>query len=162
MSRGIEQRGDIEDMERTLVIIKPDGVQRGLIGEIISRLERRGLKVVAMKMMQISKELAAKHYGVHVGKPFYEGLVNYITSSPVVVMAVEGKGAIDLVRQTMGATNPLQAAPGTIRADLAVEIGRNLVHGSDGPETAAFELGLFFREDELVAWDWDVERWVRE
>jgi nucleoside-diphosphate kinase len=149
-------------MERTLVIIKPDGVQRGLIGEIISRLERRGLKVVAMKMIQISRELAAKHYGVHVGKPFYEGLVNYITSSPVVVMVVEGKGAIDLVRQTMGATNPLQAAPGTIRADLAVEIGRNLVHGSDGPETAAFELDLFFREDELVAWDRDVERWVRE
>lgn len=149
-------------MERTLVIVKPDGVQRGLIGEIISRLERRGLKIVAMKMMQISQELAARHYGVHVGKPFYEGLVSYITSSPVVVMAVEGKRAIELVRQTMGATNPLQAAPGTIRADLAVEIGRNLVHGSDGPETAAFELGLFFREDEIVTWDRDTGRWIRE
>ena len=149
-------------MERTLVIVKPDGVQRGLIGEIISRLERRGLKIVAMKMMQISKELAAKHYGVHVGKPFYEGLVSYITSSPVVVMAVEGKRAIELVRQTMGATNPVQAAPGSIRADLAVEIGRNLIHGSDGPLTAAFELGLFFREDEIVVWDRDTERWIRE
>jgi nucleoside-diphosphate kinase len=97
-----------------------------------------------------------------VGKPFYEGLVTYITSSPVVVMAVEGKRAIELVRQTMGATNPVQAAPGTIRADLTVEIGRNLIHGSDGPETAAFELGLFFREDEIVAWERDTERWIRE
>lgn len=149
-------------MERTLVIVKPDGVQRGLIGEIITRLERRGLKIVAMKMMQISRELAAKHYGVHVGKPFYEGLVDYIISSPVVVMAVEGKQAIELVRQTMGATNPAQAAPGTIRGDLAVEIGRNLIHGSDGPETAAFELGLFFRDDEMAAWDRQTERWIRE
>jgi nucleoside-diphosphate kinase len=149
-------------MERTLVIVKPDGVQRGLTGEIISRLEKRGLKIVGMKMMHITKELAERHYGVHVGKPFYEGLVSYITSSPVVVMAVEGKRAIELVRQTMGATNPLQAAPGTIRADLAVEIGRNLVHGSDGPETAQFELGLFFREDELVSWERNGERWISE
>jgi len=149
-------------MERTLVIIKPDGVQRGLIGEIIARLERRGLKIVGLKMMQISRELAAKHYGVHQGKPFYEGLVNYITSSPVVVMAVEGKKAIEMVRQTMGKTNPLDAAPGTIRADLAVDIGRNLVHGSDGAQTAEFELGLFFRPDELVAWDRSVEPWIVE
>ena len=149
-------------MERTLVIVKPDGVQRGLTGEIISRLEKRGLKIVGMKMMRITKELAARHYGVHVGKPFYEGLVSYITSSPVVVMAVEGKRAIEWVRQTMGATNPLQAAPGTVRADLAVEIGRNLVHGSDGPETAQFELGLFFREDELVSWERNGERWISE
>ncbi|HNR95489.1 MAG: Nucleoside diphosphate kinase [Chloroflexi bacterium ADurb.Bin180] len=149
-------------MERTLVIIKPDGVQRGLIGEIIARLERRGLKIIGLKMMQISRELAAKHYGVHQGKPFYEGLVNYITSSPVVVMAVEGKKAIEMVRQTMGKTNPLDAAPGTIRADLAVDIGRNLVHGSDGAQTAEFELGLFFRPDELVAWDRSVEPWIVE
>lgn len=149
-------------MERTLVIVKPDGVQRGLIGEIIARLERRGLKIVGLKMMQISRELAAKHYGVHQGKPFYEGLVNYITSSPVVVMAVEGKKAIEMVRQTMGKTNPLDAAPGTIRADLAVDIGRNLVHGSDGAQTAEFELGLFFRPDELVAWDRSVEPWIVE
>jgi nucleoside-diphosphate kinase len=149
-------------MERTLVIVKPDGVQRGLTGEIISRLERRGLKIVGLKMMQISRELAARHYGVHVGKPFYDGLVNYITSSPVVVMAVEGERAIELVRQTMGKTNPLEAAPGTIRADLAVEIGRNLVHGSDGPQTAEFELGLFFRPEELVSWECSAERWISE
>jgi len=149
-------------MERTLVIIKPDAVQRGLIGEIITRLEGRGLKIVAMKMMQISKKLAARHYGVHVGKPFYEGLIEYITSSPVAVMAVEGKQAIEIVRNTMGATNPAQAAPGTIRADFALEIGRNLVHGSDGSETAAFELGLFFGEDEILSWKRDTDRWISE
>jgi nucleoside-diphosphate kinase len=149
-------------MEKTLVIIKPDAVQRGLIGEIITRLERRGLKIVAMKMMRISKELASKHYAVHAGKPFYEPLLAYITSNPVVVMAVEGKRAIEVVRATMGATNPVQAAPGTIRADFAVEIGRNLVHGSDGPETAAFELGLFFHEDEILSWNRDTDRWISE
>jgi len=149
-------------MEKTLVIIKPDAVQRGLIGEIITRLERRGLKIVALKMMQISKELAARHYGVHVGKPFYEGLIAYITSSPVVVMAVEGKRAIEVVRSTMGATNPAQATPGTIRADFSLEVGRNLVHGSDGPETAAFELGLFFRDDELLSWKRDTDPWISE
>lgn len=149
-------------MERTLVIVKPDGVQRGLVGEIIGRLERRGLKIVGLKLMQVSKELAAKHYGVHIGKPFYHGLIDYITSAPVVVMAIEGKNAIQVVRSTMGATNPAQAAPGTIRADLAVEIGRNLVHGSDGPETAAAELGLFFTESELVSWERDTDRWISE
>ena len=149
-------------MEKTLVIIKPDAVQRGLIGEIITRLERRGLKIVALKMMQIGKELAARHYGVHVGKPFYEGLIAYITSSPVVVMAVEGKRAIEVVRSTMGATNPAQATPGTIRADFSLEVGRNLVHGSDGPETAAFELGLFFRDDELLSWKRDTDPWISE
>jgi len=149
-------------MERTLVIIKPDAVQRGLIGEVITRLERRGLKIVAMKMMQISKELAAKHYAVHLGKPFYEGLIEYITSSPVVVMAVEGRQAIGIVRKTMGATDPAQAVPGTIRADLALEIGRNLVHGSDSPETAFFELGLFFADDEMLSWDRDTDPWIFE
>lgn len=149
-------------MERTLVIIKPDGVQRGLIGEIIARLEQRGLKIVGMKMMQIDRELASRHYAVHKGKPFYDGLVDYITSSPVVVMAIEGKRAIEVTRATMGATNPVQATPGTIRADLAVEIGRNLVHGSDGPETAAFELGLFFSPDEILPWDRATERWISE
>ncbi len=149
-------------MDRTLVIVKPDAVQRGLVGEIIFRLERRGLKIVGLKMMQIGRELAAKHYGVHVGKPFYEGLIDYITSSPVVVMAVEGKGAVEVVRSTMGATDPARAAPGTIRGDLAVEIGRNLVHGSDGPETAAFELGLFFSEEELLTWNRHADHWIRE
>jgi nucleoside-diphosphate kinase len=149
-------------MERTLVIIKPDAVQRGLVGEIIARLERRGLKIVGLKMMQITQDLAARHYAVHQGKPFYKGLIQYITSSPVVVMALEGKQAIEVVRNTMGATNPTAAAPGTIRADWAVEIGRNLVHGSDGPETAAFELGLFFPEDEVLSWERDTDRWIRE
>jgi nucleoside-diphosphate kinase len=149
-------------MEKTLIIIKPDAVQRGLVGEIIARLERRGLKIVAMKMMQISRELAAEHYGVHIGKPFYEGLIEYITSSPVVVMAVEARQAIDIVRKTMGATNPAQADPGTIRADLGLEIGRNLVHGSDGSETAAFELGLFFSEQEMLSWKRDTDRWIHE
>ncbi len=149
-------------MEKTLVIIKPDAVQRGLIGEIIARLERRGLKIVAMKMMQISRELAAEHYGVHIGKPFYEGLIEYITSSPVVVMAVEARQAIEIVRKTMGATDPAQADPGTIRADLGLEIGRNLVHGSDGPETAAFELGLFFTEHEMLSWRRETDRWIHE
>ena len=149
-------------MERTLFIIKPDAVQRGLIGDIVARLERRGLKIVAMKMMQISKELASRHYAVHAGKPFYEGLVAYITSAPVVVLAVEGKRAIEVVRATMGATNPVQAASGTIRADFSMEIGRNLVHGSDGPETAAFELGLFFSADEIVSWERSTDRWIQE
>ena len=149
-------------MERTLVIIKPDAVQRGLIGEITSRLERRGLKLAGMKFMQITPELASRHYAIHKGKPFYEPLVAYIISSPVVVMVWEGKQAIEVVRKTMGATNPAKAEPGTVRADFAVEIGRNLVHGSDGPETAAYEISLFFREDELVSWTRDLERWITE
>jgi nucleoside-diphosphate kinase len=149
-------------VERTLVIVKPDGVQRGLIGEIISRLERRGLKLVGLKFMQITPELASRHYAVHQGKPFYEPLVAYITSSPVAVMVWEGKQAIEVVRKTMGATNPVNAEPGTIRADFGVEIGRNLVHGSDGPKTAAFEVALFFREEELVSWVRSAERWIIE
>lgn len=149
-------------MERSLVIIKPDGVQRGLMGEIISRLERRGLRLAAMKFMAVSMDLASQHYAVHQGKPFYEGLVNYITSGPVVVMAWEGHKAIEAIRQTVGATNPTAAAPGTIRADLALEIGRNLIHASDGAETATFELGLWFKPEELVTWVKDGERWVFE
>ncbi len=149
-------------MERTLVIVKPDGVQRGLIGEIISRLERRGLKIVGLKLIQMSENLARRHYAIHEGKPFFAGLIQYITSAPVVVMVVEGKKAIEIVRSTMGATNPANAAPGTIRADFALEIGRNLVHGSDGPETAAFEIPLFFREEELVSWERSTDRWIAE
>ena len=149
-------------MERTLVIIKPDGVQRGLIGKVITRLERRGLKIVALKMMRISKELAAKLYAVHVGKPFYKGLIDYITSSPVVVMAIEAPRAVEVVRRTMGATNPAEAAPGTIRADLALETGRNLIHGSDSPETAAFEVGLFFNDAEILSWNRNIDGWLLE
>lgn len=149
-------------MERTLVIIKPDGVQRGLIGPIITRLERRGLKITAMKMIQMDYDLAQRHYAVHEGKPFYERLLDYITSAPVVVMVVEGKEAVEVVRRTMGATNPMEAAPGTIRADYGLEIGLNLVHGSDGAETAAFEIPLFFNEDEILSYSRDTDRWIFE
>lgn len=149
-------------MERTLVIIKPDGVQRGLIGSIITRLEKRGLKITAMKMIQMDYDLAERHYAVHEGKPFYEKLLKYITSGPMVVMVVEGKESIEVVRRTMGATNPMEAAPGTIRADYGLEIGRNLVHGSDGAETAAFEIPLFFNEDEILSYSRDTDRWIFE
>jgi nucleoside-diphosphate kinase len=149
-------------VERTLVIIKPDGVQRGLIGPIITRLERRGLKITALKMIQMDYDLAQRHYAVHEGKPFYERLLEYITSAPVVVMVVEGKEAIEVVRRTMGATNPMEAAPGTIRADYGLEIGLNLVHGSDGAETAAFEIPLFFNEDEILSYSRDTDRWIFE
>ena len=149
-------------MERTLVIIKPDGVQRGLIGSIISRIEQRGLKLVAMKFMQIPMELAGRHYAIHIGKPFYEPLLNYITSSPVVVMVWEGPDAISIVRATMGSTGPANAAPGTIRGDYGLQIGRNIVHGSDGPETAAFEIDLFFDDDELIGWERNTDRWILE
>jgi nucleoside-diphosphate kinase len=149
-------------LERSLVLVKPDGVQRGLIGEVIARLERRGLRLAAMKFMNVSRDLAARHYAVHQGKSFYEPLLRYITSGPVVAMAWEGSKAIEAVRQTVGATNPTAAAPGTIRGDLALDIGRNLIHASDGPETAAFELGLWFRPEEFVEWARDGERWVFE
>ena len=149
-------------MERTLVIIKPDAVQRALIGDIIARFEKRGLRVSAMKMMWIEEPLARQHYGIHEGKPFFEPLIQYITSSPVVVMALEGKNAIEVVRRTMGATNPAEAAPGTIRADLSLEVGRNLVHGSDGTDSAANELALFFAEEEIVTYERDLERWAYE
>ncbi len=149
-------------LERTLVIVKPDGVQRGLVGEIVGRLERRGLRIAAMKFMSVDLDLAARHYAVHQGKPFYDGLIRYITSGPVLVMAWEGSKAIEAVRQSVGATNPTAAAPGTIRADLALDIGRNLIHASDQPETAAFELGLWFKEGETVDWARDGERWVFE
>ena len=148
-------------VERTLVIVKPDGVQRGLVGEIVGRLERRGLKIVAMRLRQIEREVAERHYGEHEGKPFYAGLVDYITSSPVVTMVLEGPNAVAVTRATMGTTNPASAAPGTIRADLALEIGRNLIHGSDGPESAEREIALFF-EGGVVAYGREVDRWVVE
>ena len=149
-------------MERTLVIIKPDAVQRGLIGEIVARLERRGLRIAALKLLHIDKALAKRHYAVHEGKPFYEKLIGYITSSPVAVMVLEANGVIDIVRRTMGATEPAEAAPGTIRADFGLEIGRNLVHGSDSPESAAYEIPLFFAEDEILSYTRDTDRWLFE
>lgn len=149
-------------MERTLVIIKPDGVQRGLVGAIITRLERRGLRLAGMKFMQISHDLASRHYEVHKGRPFYESLIEYITSAPTVAMVWEGRSAITVVRNTMGATNPSQAGPGTIRGDYGLEIGRNLIHGSDSSQTAEFEVDLFFGEDELVDWQRAADPWIFE
>jgi len=149
-------------VERTLIIIKPDAVQRGLIGEIISRFERRGLRIAAMKMIWIDEPLAREHYAIHRSKHFYEGLISYITSSPVVVMVLEGNHAIEIARRTMGATAPAEAAPGTIRADFGLEIGRNLVHGSDSPETAECEVALFFDQEEILNWKRDTDRWIFE
>ncbi len=149
-------------MERTLILVKPDGVQRGLIGKIISRFERRGLKLVGLKLLQMDRALAERHYAVHKGKPFYEGLLTYITSAPVAAMVWEGPSAIAIARQTMGSTKPGEAAPGSIRADFGMVVGRNLVHGSDGVETAAFEIPLFFKEAELVNWTPTDEKWVLE
>jgi nucleoside-diphosphate kinase len=149
-------------VERTLIIIKPDGVQRGLIGPVIERFERRGLKFVGLKMIQISRELAEKHYGVHRERPFFGGLVDFITSSPVVVGVVEGPNAIEVVRTTVGATNPGSAAPGTIRADFGLTIGRNLVHASDGPDTARDEIQLYFSPEELVSYERSIEGWLIE
>ena len=149
-------------MDRTLVLVKPDGVQRGLIGEIISRLERRGLKIVGMKLMQVSGELANRHYGEHEGKPFFAGLVGFITSGPIVAMAIEGNNVVGLVRTTVGATTPADSAPGTIRGDLGVDIGRNLIHGSDSDESAKRELSLFFTEGELLDYSRDTDPWIIE
>jgi nucleoside-diphosphate kinase len=149
-------------VERTLVILKPDAVQRALVGPIITRFEQRGLRIAGMKLMQVTPELAARHYAIHKGKAFYDPLVKYITSGPVVVMVLEGTSAIDVVRATMGATNSAKAAAGTIRADYAMEIGRNLVHGSDSPETAAFEIPLFFREEEILYYKRAVDNWIYE
>ncbi len=149
-------------MERTLVLVKPDAMQRALAGEIVTRLERRGLRIVGLKLMQVPRELAERHYGEHQGKGFYEGLIDYITSSPIIAAVFEGTNAIEAARQTMGKTNPLQAAPGTIRGDLGLETGRNLVHGSDSPDSAAREIGLFFGEGEVTGSTRDVDRWVFE
>ena len=149
-------------MERTLVLIKPDAMQRGLATEILNRLERRGLRIVGLKLMQVDRALAERHYGEHVGKPFFEGLVTYITACPIIAAVFEGTNAIESVRNTMGKTNPKDAAPGTIRGDYGLEIGRNLVHGSDGPESAEREVGLFFQPGELQDVTRDVDRWVFE
>lgn len=149
-------------MERTLIIVKPEGVQRGLIGDVLARFEQRGLKFVGLKLIHITPELAEQHYGVHKGKPFYTGLVQHITSGPVVVGVVEGPKAISVVRTTMGVTNPAEAQPGTIRGDYALEIGFNIVHGSDGPETAKQEINLFFKPEELLDYTLAAQRWVHE
>lgn len=149
-------------MERSLVLVKPDGVQRGLVGEVVSRLERRGLRLVGAKFLEVSKDLAKKHYAEHEGKPFYDGLIKYITSSPVMAMAWEGPNAVAAIRQTMGATRPTEAAPGSLRHDFALEVGRNLTHASDQPETGQREVKLWFDSDELVEWERAVDEWVFE
>ncbi|MCK6627925.1 MAG: nucleoside-diphosphate kinase [Anaerolineae bacterium] len=149
-------------MERTLIIIKPDGVERNLIGPIITRFEQRGLKIVGMKMLQVSDKLARQHYAVHEGKSFFEPLIEYITSAPVVVMALEGPQAVQAARNTIGATKPVEAAAGSIRGDFGMMVGRNLVHGSDSPENGAAEIALWFDESELVSYERVVDRWILE
>jgi nucleoside-diphosphate kinase len=149
-------------VERSLVLVKPDGVQRGLIGEAIARFERRGLRLVAAKFIWVSKELAEAHYAEHKGKGFYDGLISYITSAPVMAMVWEGPNAVLAIRQTVGSTKPYEAAPGTIRHDFALEVGRNLIHASDKPETGERETALWFKKEELVEWTRAVDAWVFE
>tara|TARA_Y100001970_G_C13920006_1_gene692952 strand:- start:265 stop:723 length:459 start_codon:yes stop_codon:yes gene_type:complete len=145
--------------ERTFIAIKPDGVQRGLVGEILGRFEKKGFKLVALKQLQPSREIAEKHYGVHRERPFFQGLVEFITSGPIVAMVWEGDGVIANARKLIGATKPLEAEPGTIRGDLAINIGRNVIHGSDAPETAAFEIELWFNDSEISCWEPSDHRW---
>ncbi|MCD6330847.1 MAG: nucleoside-diphosphate kinase [Thermoplasmata archaeon] len=149
-------------MERTFVMIKPDGVQRRLIGKILQRFEESGLKIVAMKFLKVSQEMAEKHYEVHKGKPFYESLIKYITSGPVVAMVIEGQNAIERVRKMVGATDPQKAMPGTIRGDFCQHIGRNVIHASDAKETAEKEISLWFSDDEIVSYAMDDEKWIYE
>ena len=149
-------------MEKTLVLVKPDAVQRGLIGEVIKRLENRGLRLIAGKFIQVNRNLAEEHYGIHKGKPFYESLLAYITASPVMAMAWDGPNAVAAVRQTMGATRPTEAAPGSIRHDFGLEIGRNLTHASDTAENGEKEVNLWFTSEELLDWDRAIDPWILE
>ena len=149
-------------MERTFIMIKPDGVQRNLVGEVIRRFETKGFKLVGLKLLSVSKELAAKHYDVHKERPFFTGLVQFITSSPVVAMVWEGDGVVASARNLIGATNPLTSPPGTIRGDFGVSVGRNLIHGSDAIDTAQYEIALWFTPEELVSWESTVNPWLYE
>jgi nucleoside-diphosphate kinase len=149
-------------LERTFIAIKPDGVQRGIVGEIIRRFETKGFTLVGLKLMQVSRELAEQHYGVHKERPFFPGLVSFITSGPLIAMVWEGDGVIASARKLIGATNPLTAEPGTIRGDFGVSVGRNLIHGSDAPETAQQEIKLWFKEEELVGWQPAMTTWLYE
>jgi nucleoside-diphosphate kinase len=150
-------------MERTFIALKPDAVQRGLCGELISRFEKRGLKCLGLKLMQVSREQAENHYGEHREKPFFKGLVDFITSGPIVAMVWQGDNAVAVARQMMGATNPQQSAPGTIRGDFAIDLGRNVVHGSDSPTSAEREINIFFSPNELVSgWQRSTEGWIYE
>ncbi|MBD3883061.1 nucleoside-diphosphate kinase [Phormidium tenue FACHB-886] len=149
-------------MERTFLAVKPDGVQRALVGDIIRRFETKGFTLVGLKLMQVSRELAEQHYGVHRERPFFAGLVEFITSGPVVAMVWEGDGVIASARKLIGATNPLNAEVGTIRGDYGVNIGRNIIHGSDAPETAQQEISLWFKDEELVSWQPTITPWIYE
>ena len=149
-------------MERTLVLIKPDAVQRGLSGKILSRIEDKGLKLIGAKLIHVDEELASKHYGEHVGKPFYDSLVEFITSSPVMALAIEGESAVLVVRNLMGGTNPIEALPGTIRGDFGLTIGMNLIHGSDSVKSADRELNIFFRDSELINYERQIDDWIKE
>ena len=149
-------------MEQTLILIKPDGVERGLIGSIITRFEQRGLKLVGLKLLQVSDELARRHYAVHEGKPFFDPLIEYITSSPVVAMVLAGPEAVQVARNTIGATRPVEATAGSIRGDFGLMVGRNLVHGSDSPENAAIEIALWFDDAELIDYDRAIDSWILE
>ena len=149
-------------MERTFLAIKPDGVQRALVGEIIRRFEDKGFTLVGLKFMKVSRELAEQHYAVHREKPFFSGLVEFITSGPVVAMVWEGDGVVAAARKMIGATNPLTAEPGTIRGDFGINIGRNIIHGSDAPETAQQEVSLWFKEEELASWQPSLTPWIKE
>jgi nucleoside-diphosphate kinase len=150
------------NVQRTLIIAKPDAVQRGLVGTVLSRLEQRGLRLVALRLLQIDRDLAERHYGVHKGKPFFAGLVQYIISTPVVVAVFEGANAVATARATIGATNPADAAMGTIRGDFALEISRNLVHGSDSVDNALHEISLYFQPEDLVTYQRDIDQWISE
>jgi len=158
---GLEETS-MADQERTLIIVKPDGVQRGLAATILARFEQKGLRLAALKVMRIDRPLAERHYAVHQGKPFYEGLVSFITSGPVVVGVLEGPSAIEAARNIMGATNPVTAAPGSIRGRYALEIGQNLIHGSDSADTAQSEVNLFFKPEEIVSYQRAVDQWIAE
>ena len=149
-------------MERTFIAIKPDGVQRSLIGEIIGRFESKGFTLAGMKLMKASRELAEQHYGEHKGKPFFDGLVDFITSGPLVAMVWEGEGVVASSRKLIGATNPLTSEPGTIRGDFGISIGRNIIHGSDAVETANREIALWFSESELTSWESSMTAWIYE
>jgi nucleoside-diphosphate kinase len=149
-------------MERTLILVKPDAMQRGLAFEILGRLQQRGLKIVGLKLMQVTQELAGRHYAEHAGKGFYPGLVSFITSRPIIAAVFEGPNVVAAARQTMGKTNPLQAEAGTIRGDFGIDTGRNLVHGSDGPESAEREINLFFKPEEIAGYEQEVDRWIVE
>jgi nucleoside-diphosphate kinase len=147
-------------MERSLVLIKPDAIQRGLAGEIISRLEKKGLKIVAMKMLHMDKKLAQRHYAIHKGKAFFDDLVSFITSSPLIAIVFQGKNAVEIIRQMMGETDPAKASSGTIRGDFGIDIGHNLIHGSDSLENASKEIDLFFSAEEIYDYDRELDTWI--